>query len=209
MAIIKGGTSGASADVDTTPKAQRVIQYDPHGNPTVGMPALGSFMARINVRQTAASVADSVVYALWNPTGATRTILVRSIRLQLFFDGTAAATLMKYKLFKATGMTAYGTGTAVTAMAKRTSLTATGQPRVLDTGMTLTGATGHVDFDEVTQGRVTQTTTVFSSTLREAGLNDFGEAPLELAAGEVLGIRLGAAAVIGDNCIGTIMWDER
>lgn len=164
----------------------------------------------VNVRQTAATAANNAVWALWNPTGSTKTIYIRAIQLQMFFDGVAAATLMKYELVKYITMTAFGTGTALTPLHKRTSLSGAGvgQARVLDTGMTLTGGVAQSSIQIGAQGRVTQTATNFSSFMTQPmSQNERGTLSalaIELAAQEALVIRQSATSVVGDNIIGYV-----
>ena len=164
----------------------------------------------VTVRQSAASAAAVVAWALWNPTGSVKIVHVRSIQLQMFFDGTAAATLMKYELIKYTGVTALTGAVAVSALHKRTSLSGAkvSSAGVLDTGITMTGGAAQVGIPIGAQGRVTQTATNFQSTLLgPLSANERGTInamAIELAAQEALAIRLLATAVIGDNIVGLV-----
>lgn len=132
------------------------------------------------------------------------------VNLALFFDGVAAATLMKYELLKLTGVTAFSAGTALTPVHKRTSLSGAlvGQAKALDTGFTLTGGAAQQAIQIGAQGRVTQTVTAFSqSIVQMLAANERGTVnamAIELAAQEALAIRLNATAVIGDNCVGYV-----
>lgn len=185
------------------------ILVDANGNQLAPVAAHGGIWPVV-IRQTAATVAATIVWALWNPTASVKTIHVRSINLALFFDGVAAATLMKYELLKLTGVTAFSAGTALTPVHKRTSLSGAlvGQAKVLDTGFTLTGGAAQQAIQIGAQGRVTQTVTAFSqSIVQMLAANERGTVnamAIELAAQEALAIRLNATAVIGDNCVGYV-----
>jgi hypothetical protein len=216
MAQIYGpdGTTILSVDSKTgyeaVAKGQVVATlYDRSGDPlnpaTVKRP-----IYPIKVRQSAATGAAAVVWALWNPMGSTIITLIKRIWLQLTFDGTAAATLMAYEVVKATGVTVFSGGTVVTPALKRTSQGApTTQCRVLDTGLTTTGITVQGVLNEVLQGRVTMTTTNFSQTQFQQDWVDARLDPLELAAGEMLAIRQVVTSVVGDRVQGYCEVEER
>lgn len=173
-------------------------------------PPLYAGVYSVTVRQSAATGAGAATWAILNPTGSGKVVSIRSIDLLLFFDGTAAATLMKYEMVKYTGVTAFSGGSAVTPMHKRTSLSgaAAAQARVLDTGLTLTSGSAQAIVPIGTMGRVTQTTTNFQS-LRTQPLspNERGTInamAIELAPGEALAIRQTVTSVIGDNVVGYV-----
>lgn len=163
----------------------------------------------VNVRQSAATAASSIVWGLHNPS-ATKIICIRSAALQLFFDGTAAATLMKYELVKYTGVTSFSLGVVVTGMHKRTSLSGAvvGVARVLDTGLTATGGTAQAVVPVGAMGRVTQTATNFQCAwAMPLSANERGTInamSIELAQNELLAIRQSATSVIGDNIVGYV-----
>lgn len=161
----------------------------------------------VNVRQTAATGAGAIVWGLHNPS-TTKTVAVRAMQLQQFFDGTAAATLMKYEIVKYTGVTAFSAGTAVTPLYKRTGLSGAivGVSRVLDTGLTATGGAAQAVVPLLAMGRVTQTTTNFQSALvLPMPAHDYLNASMiELANNELLAIRQSATSVIGDNIVGYV-----
>lgn len=80
--------------------------------------------------------------------------------------------------------------------------------RVLDTGLTLTGAT-HVEATPAfPHGRITQTTTNFQSNEYRLAADAFNDDPLELALQESLELRNDVTAVIGDNVAGFVVWSE-
>jgi len=173
-------------------------------------PATYAGVYNVNVRQSAATGAGAAVWAIYNPTGSGKTVLIRSAWFQLLFDGTAVATLMKYELVKYTGVTALSGGVAVTPMHKRTSLSGAvvAAARLLDTGLTLTGGTAQAIVQIGTMGRVTQTATNAQSLISQPlGANERGTInamAIELAAQEALALRQTVVSVIGDNVIGYV-----
>src|SRR5437762_2316821 len=160
-AIIRWGTSGVDADVDSAPKASRVTLYDGAGN-ALQPNSIYSGIAVVKVRQSAATGAGVVVWGLYNPS-ATKIVHVRNVYLELFFDGTAAATNMEYEMLKMTGITTFSGGVVVTPSHKITSQSGAqvSSARVLDTGLTTTGGTAQAQMWAGAMGRVTQTTTNF------------------------------------------------
>lgn len=208
MAVIESGASADLLTVDPTSKAGRVTLYDPAGNPILRS-RLGLYVIPIIVRQSATSAADVVPWALWNQNG-TRTVLVHGVCLVQFFDGTAAATLAKYELTKATAVTAFSGGAAVTAAIKKTSQGApvSAVARLLDTGLTLTGAVHVAITPTLPHGRVTQTTGIFVKSEYWLQNDSFQDDPIELANQEALALRLRATAVIGDNVSGFVVCSE-
>jgi len=146
---------------------------------------------------------------------ATRTIQVLRIKYQLSFDGTGAASLMRYEWVKATAVTVFSGGVAVTPVNLKTSL---GNPtqtevRVLDTGLTTTGITNAQPLHTSNWARLT-----FSAT-QAGGISgqfilDFAEqgmGPLELAQNEILCLRNGPtnASVVGDTVLGGVLFIEK
>lgn len=204
MAIIKSGTTADLLSVDPTSKAARVTLYDALGTPLNSPDTFRGFYS-VKVRQSAATGAGATVFAIWNGT-AGKTINISSISLQLFFDGTAAATLMEYELLKATGVSAFSGGVVVTAAIKKGTLPpVSAVARILDTGLTLTGASFGAQIIDMAQGRVTQTTTNFASTLRP---DNVFETPIELAFQEALVLRQVVTSVIGDRIMGCVEFSE-
>jgi hypothetical protein len=163
----------------------------------------------VNVRQSAATAAGAIVWGLYNSSGA-KTIYIRSVSLQMYFDGTAAATLMKYEIVKYTGVTAFSAGSVVTAMHKRTSLSGAvvGVARVLDTGLTATSGTAQAVVPLGAMGRVTQTVTnfqgVWTMPLASNERGTLNAMSIELGQNELLAIRQSATSVVGDNIVGYV-----
>lgn len=191
------------------PDLNRVL-FDAAGN-QLSPAELARGAANILVRQTAASAAGTVVWALRN--SGSRTIQIPRIFLQLSFDGTGAATLMRYELLKATGVTSITGGAAVTPSNFKTALSFNSVDcKVLDTGLTLNGASFGGPILTATQGRLTP-----SATAQSAGspayidLPTLGMGPIELAPNEALVLRVGPTnvAVIGDSVFGSVFLIEK
>jgi hypothetical protein len=164
----------------------------------------------INVRQSATTAAGASTFCIWNGT-AGKTIAIKQIGMQFFFDGTSAVTLMKYEWVKATGVTAFSGGATVTPLNKRTSMgaPASAVARVLDTGLTTTGASFGGQLGIWAAGRVPASATVqFTYTIVAINVDTVREWPIELAFQEALCLRQFATSVIGDNVIGTVMISE-
>jgi hypothetical protein len=191
----------------------QAVLYDFNGNQLAPVVSYGGVYPVI-VRQSAATAAPAIVWALWNPTGSGKVITIRAFQLQMFFDGTAVATLMKYEMIKYTGVTAFGSGTVVSPLHKRTALSGAlvGQARVLDTGMALTGGAAQVAIPIGAMGRVTQTTTAFASyltqPLSQSERGTLTAMAIELAPQEAFVFRQTVASVIGDNLVGYVETGE-
>jgi len=206
--------SGGSVDlwtIDPASKAGRVTLYDGNGLPLTGM---GTDTARgglnVLVRQTAATAAGASVWAVRN-THATKRLYITRIVMQLSFDGTGAATLMRYEWIKGTGNTALSGGAVVTPAIFQTDLTQSVavDARILDTGLTVTGVTFGASIWTGTQGRLTPAATVQAA----GGFLEILEWPtaIELKQNEVLALRNGPTnvSVIGDSVFGSVRFVER
>lgn len=207
MAVkIVGTTSGVEMDVEALPKAAKVTLYDASGNSLLPNLTFAG-VALINVRQSAATGATAVVWGIHNPS-STKTVLVRKLWLNCFFDGTAAATLMKYEVLKATGVTAFSGGTVVTPLSKITSQSQASSVRLLDTGLTTTGATFGGAATNIAMGRVTQTTTNFQANQQLMDWTSLQAVDVKLVQNELLCIRQTVTSVIGDNIVGYCEFSE-
>lgn len=205
MAIIVGVTSAAGQEVDSASKASRVTLYDSLGNEINAQPS-GAYMLPVNIRQTAASAAGLVVWAMRN--GSTKTVLVRRMPLVMAFDGTAAAlTTPRYALQRFTTATPTG-GTVLTAIKKRTTYptSAIADARFLDSGLTTTGMT--FETDAAIFGLPIAVT---NAAIRYDLTSEMGQRydSFELGANEGLCIRLNTATVIGVSLLGYVAWDEK
>jgi hypothetical protein len=162
----------------------------------------------VNVRQSAATAAGAIVWGLYN-SSSTKVVYVRSMFFQMFFDGAAAATLMKYELVKYIGVTAFTGGVVLRPLNKRTSLAGAlvSSARVLDTGLTVTAGVAQGTFSIGAQGRVTQLATNFNASELAILQNERGilnSISIELALNELLAIRQSVVSVIGDNIVGYV-----
>lgn len=203
MALIQSGVSADLLTVDPTSKAARVALYGPDGEPLLYISNRNRGIAHIRVRQSAATALGAVVWAIRN-SSAGKTLYITKLWLQMWFDGTGAATEMKYELIKGTGCTAMSGGTAITPLLKRTTLTNPDVDcRVLDTGLTLTGVTQEPDpFWSAAMARLTHSATQAGGIGTQHVLDISEEAPIELAYQETLSLRQWATSVLGDNIAG-------
>lgn len=203
MAQIQSGATADLLTIDPISKAARVSLYGPDGQPLLYISDRDRGIARVAVRQTAASAAAQVVWALRCGTVA-KVLYITRIWLQFWFDGTGAATEMKYELIKGTGVTAMSSGAAVTPLLKRSSIdNSDADCRVLDTGLTLTGVSYGSAFWNGAWPRLTHSATQAGGVSLPFCL-EFGNNPIELAKDEVLALRLLATAVIGDSVGGGV-----
>lgn len=210
---IKSGTASDLLTVGATSKAARITPYDDAGN-SLAPTELARGDVNVLVRQTGTTAAGACVWGLRN-SSATRTIVVYRIRFSLSFDGTGAASLMRYEWIKGTGVTTFSGGSAVTPAILKTSLTqgTAVDTRVLDTGLTTTGLTAGGAMYTATWARLT-----FSAT-QAGGISpqhvlDFqgaGFGGLELVQNEILCLRNGPtnASVIGDTVLGDVLFIEK
>ena len=180
-----------------------VVLYGPDGNPLSFKSDYDRGCQKIYVRQAGASALGTPIWALRNMT-AGRVLNIRSIAWQLFFDGAGVATEMRYEFVKATGVTAMSGGTVIPALAKRTGISnADAECRVLDSGLTLTGASYGESFHTSVWARLTHSGTQAGGMSPQMTLN-FGEQALELAQNEALVIRLSVVSVLGDTIAGSV-----
>ncbi len=165
------------------------------------------YMAPIFIRQTFASVVDVCVWAMRNTQAAGgKKCRIKDLNLQTGFDGTVAASMGLYKLQRFSAATPTG-GAALGVMKKSSAAPATvvTDVRQLDTGLTVAGVTFEPEYLVV-------------AVNRQRGLNyldlERDESPgaenteILLQPGEGLCLRLGAAAVIGDQLAGFVEWEE-
>lgn len=201
--------SGVSSDVltiDPISKAARVTLYDPAGNALLRNNVF-SGAAAFMVKQSTTTGAGAVVFGLHNPH-ASKIVHIQNIQVRCFFDGVAAATLMNYEIIKATSVTAFSAGTAITPVTKITGQSAIAVARFLDTGLTTTGITAVQVLGNILMGRVTMTATNFQSTQEIWEFSALQKLPIQLAQNEILAIRQVVASVAGDRIIGTVDWNE-
>lgn len=208
MAIIQSGATADLWTIDPTSNAGRVTLYGSDGNESC-KPPTGAYIANINVRQSAATAANSTIWTMRNVSGPA-TVYIRHIRLMVSFDGTAAATTtLRYDLMRFDTATPTG-GTAVTVVKKRSTYgtSVVSDVRFLDTGLTTTGVNFGAAFHTVGLA-ASVTNGIMEEDLDYATSIERYNAPFELASGEGLAIRLNVAAVVGLSIRGSVTWDEK
>jgi len=201
---VKSGATIDTLTVDPTSKAARVTQYKSDGAELFKTPTGSYFLPIPNQRLTAAIAVNSAIYAFRN--GASKVIKIKRIYLICGFDGTAAATTSCYQLQRFSAATPSG-GTALTAIKKKTTL---GASTIVDArynyaaALTVTGITFETSFVETGCARQVNAVQI----LQMCAGPETQESIIELQPNEGLAIRLGVAAVIGDNIGGYIEWEE-
>jgi hypothetical protein len=209
MAIIQSGATADTLTVDPASKAARVTPYRSSGTEIDSAP-VSSYLLPLNIRQTAATVAGTTIWAMRN-TGS-RTVYLRHLRLIMGFDGTAvAANTPRYELIRFTSATPTG-GNALIPIKKRTAYpgSSVGDARELNTGLTVTGVTFDAGSFLVIGRPISVTSGISDMDVDFAlgGQSDYSM--LELAVGEGLAIRIVSVnTVIGVSLTGMIEWDER
>jgi len=200
MAKIQSGATADEATVDPVSKAIRVTLYDSEGNEQTEAGEL-MYFSEINIDQTTAAAAGSLVWALVN--GATKYMEVAFYALQLIFDGTTAAGITKhYQFVRFSGGNPTG-GVAITPMKQKSTDAASTKAFLaqLSTGLGVAGLTFEPGF------------TALGIPLTLSGLSipiqlNLSGHPVILQPGEGFGIRLVEAATIGMGISGVIHWDE-
>lgn len=160
------------------------------------------YCAPVNIRQTAATAANSTVWSMRNDASSLKLVTIESIKLMMHFDtGTPLQrSSLRYELRRFSTATPSG-GTSITpvlrdSLAPSTSVT---DARFLDTGLTVTS----VVFDNPFA--------IIGCPASDGSTNSFSQdiVPFKLAAGEGLCIRLSQTAAIGQGLFGEIIWAER
>lgn len=186
-------------------QTQPVTLYDSGGAEIHPVPS-ASFMAPINIRQTATTAAQSTVWYL-NAAGALG-LYIRRLVLQVGFDGTAAASTVRYDLLR------YGTavcsgGIAITPIKKSTAnaTATTATAGFADTGVTVTSVVFETAFATLACPiSVTSRSSVYPINLVTPAQR-FGE--IVIASGQGLAIQLTVTAVVGQTITGYVEWDEK
>lgn len=165
-------------------------------------PVTNYYSAPVSIRQTAASAANSTVWAMRNAAASTKTVVIERIYLLISFDAGTPITrsFQRYDLVRFSAATPTA-GTAVTVVLQDSSNAATQvtDVRFLDTGLTTTGVTFGTSFATVGVPASDGATNVY---VRDV-------VGFKLAPGEGFAIRLNTAAVIGQDLDGEIVWSER
>lgn len=202
MAVIVGGTSGASLDVGSTSKGAYVELVDAAGRKWA---PVESYMAQIDFTP-ATTFADGTTYWTMRNVSGTKIALIRRLELILAFTGTAAASVSSYRIERFSAATPT-TGTAITVVKKKSAFTASAitDIRFNNTGLTTTGVT----FETGAMTRVMHMNQL-QAVAFDLSFTGEGEVPkFELASGEGLAIRANGTIVSGTRMTGCISWDER
>lgn len=171
------------------------------------MATIRGYMLPIAFRQSAATAADSTIWAMRN-LGANRTLYIRRLVLAVSFDGTAAATTSQYEVRRFRDATPTG-GTALAVVKKNTTETASAvtDARFVDTGLTVAGVT--FDAPSITAGAPRQVAAVGQFVHEWPGMAAGQSSGAFIVTGlDGLCIRNGVTAVVGDAVRGWIEWDE-
>lgn len=168
------------------------------------MAFLGSYLANVSLRHTAADAADSAVFAMHNPAASAVLLKIRQVRLVIGFDGTAAAaTDLGYSLIRFTAADPT-TGTTVPRIKRNAgynaSVIANANIQQKSGILTLTSAVF-----ESGPFHVARLPASFTGGARLLSLDD----PIDLRPDEGLAIRTTVAAIIGLGLNGSIAWDEK
>lgn len=183
------------------------------------MPVIRSYMLPIQVRQTATTAANSMVWAMRNLGTPGRVLYLRRLSVNVMFDGTSAASQSSYQPVRFRGATPSG-GTPITVAKTNFEDASLGAASVvtsaqfLDTGLAVAGVT----FD----GGATPVPAASFGVQRGTGpscgyLWDYpgydsvgfnGREPFRIKNQDGLALILGATAVIGDGIQGWVEWDE-
>ena len=132
-------------------------------------------------------------------TQADKSIYVRRFWIQFGFTGTAAASMMNFRLGVLSGVQ-YITGAGLLVGAtKRNGLSVeTAHARANVAGLTVQGGRGGLALERYTWRRNGDGSPKFETS--------YFDQPIELAPGEMLGLYLDANSVIGDRSVGGVDW---
>lgn len=168
-----------------------------------------SFSLPVNIRQSAATTAGNVVWAMRN-LSQYRALWVRRIDLNAMFDGAPATSTSVYRLLRFTTATPTA-GTAITPVpintrgASPAPASIVTDARFLDTGLTQ----GAMAYPEDAFALVGAPRAVGAVAFLNREWGDFNETRrLVVPPGEGIAIRLGLDAVVGDTLQGNIEWFE-
>lgn len=212
MAQIESGDGSGNKLSVNAAGAGFATLYDSSGNELIKKPSRGSYVANVLLRQSAATAANTIVWSLFNASATVR-CYIRSIRLQMLFDGTAAAGTSRAYYLQRIATAAPSAGTAITPAEKRSADAASiADVRFLDTGltvgaMTVVGTAGTDSFARICLPiSVTGVVQYFPIPLHIMAERLI--APIELVQNEGIGIFLNEATTIGVGLCGAVEWDE-
>ena len=160
------------------------------------------YSLNVNIRQSAATAANTTVWAMRNDAASVKQIMIEQILLNMSFDaGTPLGrSLQRYEIRRFNTATPTG-GTSITVipMDSLSPATTVTDARQVDTGLTVTSIVFENIMDIISCPATDQTVVPIR--------RDF--VPIKLAAGEGLAIRLNVASVVGQGLCGRITWSER
>lgn len=195
MAIIQSPT-GVQQEVDSLPKASRIIEYKADGTP-VQATNTGEYLSRLEIIPT--TLTAGVSYFTMRNLGALK-VYITKIEMKVGFSGVAAASRSTYEIARFTTATPSG-GVAIVPTKKNTAMaTSTCDVRFAPAGLTVTGVVVEAPWHLV--GHTNQVTIDHSQDI------EF-DSPFILNPNEGLIIRSNTALVLGSYLIGSIRWNER
>jgi hypothetical protein len=208
MAFIQSGAGADEATVDATSKALRTTLYDSSGNELIKKPTAGSYLANVLIRQSTTTSADAIVWSLFN-ADASKKCRIRSIRLQVVFDGTTASTTTRAYYLQRTATAAPSSGTTITPSLKRTGDAASvADVRFVDTGLTVGSMTKvYSPFCKIALP-ISATGLVQYFPIPLYVMAERLISPIELLQNEGIGIFLNENTTAGFGICGTVEWDE-
>ncbi len=165
-------------------------------------PTFTYYSAPVNIRQTAATAANSTVWAIRNAVASTLSVYVETIYLLMSFDTATPITrsLQRYQIQRfSTATPTGGTSISIAAMDSADPATNVTDARFLDTGLTTTSVVFDNPIAIIGCPATDATTTQYTRV----------NVGIRLAPGEGLCIRLTVAAVVGQGLTGEVVWSER
>lgn len=204
MAIIKDGS--ASTELDVNNSAAKVYMSGGAGATESFPLPNGAYMTPISFRHTAADASGSIIFAIRN--SASKLISIKRFFCITSFDGTPGGSTSEYQLVSFNSISADSGGTTQTPGKKRSVWPSSTVTSVRGGGLvTLTG--NAVDQTFAAFGNPRQIGTSSQILLEWVTPNPYLPVEIDASAAAAIGIRLNAAAVIGDAVRGWIEWEER
>lgn len=217
MRISSGGSTNQSASsaANQTSGSQKTQLVDSSGNVitssangtkrsidvNISQSAVNAYAARMNVRQTAATVGGLVVWAMTNPSGSTKSVYLEKINVCTSFDAVTLVSnaLIRWSLLRFTGATPTGgTVVNVSEMDNSNPATSVTDIRFLDTGLTFTGSL-ETPYAVIAVPGVQGSTNPYKFDLQS----------FVLAPGEGFALTTSSTAAAGAAVVGNVIWSER
>lgn len=166
-------------------------------------PSSSRYAAAFSLRQTAASAANTTVFSMRNAAASTKVVFIEKMIFNMSFNATAPVARTNLSYIMQRFNTATPTGGTVIVVGKMDAddaATSVTDVRFLNTGLTVAG----VVFETGVQALI------YSPNSGTAVSNYTDDAVgIKLKAGEGLAMLLGAAAIIGQEIGGVIVWSEK